>query len=89
MVRQFLTGSRPRDAVDDLPASALTNREAQVLTLLADGLNNAEIARRLFIGEGTVKTHVARIFTKLAVRDRVQAAVYAHRHHLTDPPPPT
>jgi DNA-binding NarL/FixJ family response regulator len=85
MVRRFLAGSRPGDAVD-LPASALTNREAQVLNLLADGLNNAEIARRLFIGEGTVKTHVARILTKLAVRDRVQAAVYAHRHHLSDPP---
>ena len=85
MVRRFLTGSRPADAVD-LAASALTNREAQVLNLLADGLNNAEIARRLFIGEGTVKTHVARILTKLAVRDRVQAAVYAHRHHLSDPP---
>jgi DNA-binding NarL/FixJ family response regulator len=86
LVRRFLTGFRPGEAAADLPASALTNREAQVLNLLADGLNNAEIAQRLFIGEGTVKTHVARILTKLAVRDRVQAAVYAHRHHLTDPP---
>jgi DNA-binding NarL/FixJ family response regulator len=86
LVRRFLTGSRPGQAAADLPASALTNREAQVLNLLADGLNNAEIAQRLFIGEGTVKTHVARILSKLAVRDRVQAAVYAHRHHLSDPP---
>jgi DNA-binding NarL/FixJ family response regulator len=86
LVRRFLTGSRPGGVAADLPARALTNREAQVLNLLADGLNNAEIAQRLFIGEGTVKTHVARILTKLAVRDRVQAAVYAHRHHLGDPP---
>ncbi|MDQ1483554.1 MAG: hypothetical protein QOF35_1630 [Actinomycetota bacterium] len=86
MVRRFLAGSRPGNTVADTRASALTTREAQVLNLLADGLNNAEIARQLFIGEGTVKTHVARILTKLAVRDRVQAAVYAQRHHLTDPP---
>jgi DNA-binding NarL/FixJ family response regulator len=86
LVRRFLTGSRPGEAAADLPASTLTNREAQVLNLLADGLNNAEIAQQLFIGEGTVKTHVARILAKLAVRDRVQAAVYAHRHHLIHPP---
>jgi DNA-binding NarL/FixJ family response regulator len=86
LVRRFLTGSRPGEAAADLPASALTSREAQVLNRLAGGLNNAEIAERLFIGEGTVKTHVGRILTKLAVRDRVQAAVYAHSHHLIDPP---
>jgi DNA-binding NarL/FixJ family response regulator len=82
LVRRFLTGSRPGEAAADLPASALTSREAQVLNRLAGGLNNAEIAERLFIGEGTVKTHVGRILTKLAVRDRVQAAV------LRPPPPP-
>ena len=83
LVRRFLTGSRPDDDTDG-PTSSLTHRESQVLALVADGLNNAEIAQRLFIGEGTVKTHVARILTKLDVRDRVQAAVYAHRHHLPD-----
>jgi DNA-binding NarL/FixJ family response regulator len=60
----------------------LTDREAEVLRALATGLSNAEIARQLVIGEGTVKTHVARILTKLGVRDRVQAAVYAHQHGL-------
>jgi DNA-binding NarL/FixJ family response regulator len=85
MVRRFLTGSRP-GAINDPRASTLTKREAEVLAQMADGLNNAEIARRLFIGEGTVKTHVARILAKLAVRDRLQAAVYAHHHQLADPP---
>ncbi|HET9647334.1 MAG TPA: LuxR C-terminal-related transcriptional regulator [Microlunatus sp.] len=64
---------------------ALTNGEAHVLTLLADRLNNAEIARQLFIGEGTGGNSSARILTKLAVRDRVQVAVYAHRHNHSDP----
>ena len=51
----------------------LTPREADVLTLLADGLNNAEIARQLFVGVATVKTHINAIFAKLDVRDRAQA----------------
>jgi DNA-binding NarL/FixJ family response regulator len=60
----------------------LTDREAEVLTLIAAGLSNSEIAARLFVAEATVKTHVNRIFAKTHSRDRAQAAVYAHRHGL-------
>jgi DNA-binding NarL/FixJ family response regulator len=63
----------------------LTPRELEVFRLLATGLNNAEIAERLIIGETTIKTHVTRILMKLGVRDRVQAVVLAYESGLIAP----
>ncbi len=73
---------RPRlPSADELP-DGLTEREGQILILIAEGLSNGEIAERLFLSTSTIKTHINRIFAKTASRDRAQAATYAHRHGL-------
>ncbi len=77
--------SRSPSTAVPLP-DGLTEREAEVLALIAAGLTNAEIAERLFVAETTVKTHINRIFAKTQSRDRAQATLYAHRHGLASGP---
>jgi DNA-binding NarL/FixJ family response regulator len=68
-------------AVPD-PPDGLTHREVEILALIARGLNNPEIAGRLFLSNHTVKTHINRIFAKTGSRDRVAAIAYAQRHNI-------
>jgi len=65
--------------------AALTVRESEVLTQIARGLSNSEIAEELFVSEATVRTHVGHVFAKLGVRDRAQAVVAAYEHGLVAP----
>ncbi|MFC4030274.1 response regulator [Streptomyces polygonati] len=76
----------PHDSPDSGTAplpDGLTPREAEVLTLIAEGLSNAQICAHLVVSQATVKTHINRIFAKIAVTDRAQAVRYAYRNNLT------
>jgi DNA-binding NarL/FixJ family response regulator len=74
-------GSAPGGPAPGLP-DGLTEREGEVLALIAQGLSNAEIASQLFVSRSTVKTHINQIFAKTSSRDRPQAIVYAQKHGL-------
>ena len=75
----------PPPAGRDAGLDALTAREREVLALIGQGKTNAEIAAELFVGEGTVKTHINHVFTKLQLRDRAAAVVFAFDHDLVTP----
>lgn len=86
VIERMASQAGPEIGSSDL-LDELTPREQQVLALLARGLSNAEIAGELVIEESTAKTHVRRILTKLRLRDRIQAVIYAYETGLTRPGP--
>ena len=87
VVQRRLVELATREPAAKVPAG-LTPREVEVLRAIAEGRSNAEIARELYITEGTVKTHINKLFAKAGLRDRAQAVTFAFRHGLATVPRP-
>lgn len=86
LITEFATRAEPRRTTASLSqVGDLTERETEVLVLIAQGFSNAEIASHLVVAESTIKTHVSRILVKLGLRDRTQAAVFAYEARLVHP----
>jgi two-component system NarL family response regulator len=84
LLTEFATMVRRSDERQQLPAPKLTDREMEVLKLVAKGLNNRDIAKQLFISENTVKNHIRNILEKLQLHSRMEAVVYAVREKLLE-----
>jgi DNA-binding NarL/FixJ family response regulator len=83
VIAEYSQRAAPRK--NDAGLDQLTDRELEVLRLLATGKSNAELASHLYLGEGTVKTHVSHLLGKLGLRDRVQAVVFAYESGVVEP----
>jgi DNA-binding NarL/FixJ family response regulator len=82
VIERFIDRPAPRH--NEVELGLLTERETEILRLLATGKSNAELAAHLFLGEGTIKTHVSHVLTKLGIRDRMQAVIFAYESGLIE-----